>query len=233
MLNFPAIGELFSALGGSYWLSSAKSGLKFGVFCTENFSQQSLPETRMILHHELDGFGPYQVYSMKKMIIENQDKMDLKFLLSYFELSHWDPRILLGCLESLLTRKGSFTTEEKNRLVYGLAQAILNFYPLPHVKDSYSEFARLAFALKQYRQAVVCYGHSLRFFGYRPNIHYNIGLCMIMLKDPDKAFGTFKLVSKTDPENKCVLEWLELLNINYELDYESLEKDREHLFQPQ
>jgi tetratricopeptide (TPR) repeat protein len=233
MLNFLALGQLFLALGGFYWLSPTKSGLKFGAFCTDKLSKQNLPETTMTLRQELDDFGPYQVFGMKEMIIKNQDNIDLKDLLSYLELSHWDPRILLECLGSLLDRKESFTTEEKNRFVYGLKQATLNFYPIPHVGDGYSELARLSFALKLYHQALVCYNQSLEFYGYRPNIHYNIGLCLIMLKEPDKAQGTFKLVSKMDSENKNVVEWLEILNTISDLDYDSLEKDRVHLFQLQ
>jgi tetratricopeptide (TPR) repeat protein len=170
------------------------------------------------------------VFNFKRFIAENIENIDVNILFSFFELSMWDPKIFVDSDTIIIDRSRGFTEAQKNYLLYGLSKVLDNIYPLPESRDGYFVIGRIFYYLGAYLKALECFDRSIHHYGYRSGTHYNIGLCLLLLGKTESAYGSFKLVSKTDPTETNTIEWLRILENEIKPDIENIKKNKTNLF---
>jgi len=207
MVNMHAIAEYFTLSGGDVCMTSPREGIKTGLFL-RGFSLSDLPQTSLMAEQGITQMSPADYLACYHHIINSVENADLTAIVSYLNLSHWDP-YLYQHLSARINAVIDDADYYGKQFLSDHADDIANhFYDLPEAYDVFFELGVLFHALEKFDRALHFYQQSERYFEPEFPVFYNIGLCHYYLDDYPAALALFKKALIKDPASTETLEWI-------------------------
>jgi len=200
MVNFHAIASYFKQNQGDYFLPTAREGLTTGIFSSA-CPLAELKEVSYLLQNKINGFSPIDFYNLAIEIEKLYPKVDLKFLASLLELSHWDPFIFSIISERLVKLIEKEDTEVVDQIILNIPKLVDNFYYLPKCDDIFFTLGLLFYAIDDFPSAIKYYNLSAQHFKPGYELFYNLGLSYFNNKNFADAREQFEKALLLKPKN--------------------------------
>lgn len=156
MVNFHAIAEYIRLRGGVAYTPPIKHDIKNTAFflgCDMN----RLTETSLALANYIQNLSPGDVYNVYEQIKLSEPVRGLETVLSYLNLTSWDPHVFNHLFDFILYQAGSVDPVLVEALAQGSKKIEANFYHLPNHPDTMMELGRLFHAMGDYKTAIYYY----------------------------------------------------------------------------
>lgn len=185
-VNFDAMGRYVEYSGGSTLVPTPRDGLRTVAF---GFGMDFLkmPIFNEKLYYHLEEFPASSWYLVYRFLKENPENLECKHLVSFLNLSEWDPYIFDKFINELVANIDSATCIVQNELRVGLRRLQDNFYYLPDTFDTYFQAGLCYFHLSDYHRAIEMMQLSIQYFGEQKHSRESLGLCYQALGDNQAA----------------------------------------------
>lgn len=189
MVNFHAIELFFQAIGGNAHHSIYQhDNITLSMF-TLGKSDSEFSETVLAFREAVEGIGPDDFHTIKKVIVTQQKTMTLKELLIFLRYTHWDSRTFLELYNTLLERISEEENYSVDQLITALYKVWENYFPIGEEGDLSYCLGTLFTYFGYDHEAIELFETSIYFYGESADLFYEIALCYYNLQD----FETSKL----------------------------------------
>ncbi|MFN3076001.1 MAG: tetratricopeptide repeat protein [Alphaproteobacteria bacterium] len=204
------VGRFVARLGG--WAlrpAQEDDGLEISLFSI-GLSFADLAETRLAVETHLATFGHSLVDGVIRHMQANAAPPPLPLFLALAAAGRWDPVLLDGSLEFLLTayRDRSYLPEEWERLAAVLGRFAENVFVTPGATDTYFSIGMLLQEMGAYAEAIGWFQRSVTSFGETVATLYNLAVCHTFTGETDTALGLFHRVVALDPRHVLARGWM-------------------------
>lgn len=202
-VNYHAIRAFCKATGGRA-LTSDHMHNHLNMHCMLFMPQpQQYTEVKMAVEQNLNGFGPDDFFSLKKLIERSFDEMNLNEMLAAIRLSGFDGRLFAQMYPRLMQLTSDISAAEAFSLFKAATKVWENYFPLGESTDLAFRIGTLLYQLQFYKEASAYFDISMLIYGKTAGALYNLSLCHAEMGQLDKAFEIVSdlLAIKPDHEN--------------------------------
>ena len=161
----------------------------------------------------VQGIGPCDYFNYHRYVSDSlQGNIDLGFLASHLNFSHWDPYVFNKVAAKVNEKINEAEEMVRQYFIHGMKKIANNFYYMPDSVDYLFDIGLFFHTLKDYENAIFYYQESLQYFGDQFNSHYNLGLCNFYVDNLEQALSHFEKSIECDSSSKEAKEWLEYVN---------------------
>ena len=199
MVNFHAIGQYFHNQGGTtLHTSHCHASINICAFLLGTNSA-GYAETQLAYHKAIEKGGPDDFFTLKKGIEKHYEDLTLEQLLALMRLSGWDSKIFLDAFPALLNQVESTSESLQQELNLAIQQVWDNYYHIGEERDIAFYMAMLLYGMKDYREALEYFDHSLRLYGPDASTLYNMAMCHYSLRQLDQAIECVNQTLEINP----------------------------------
>ena len=204
-VNYHAM-KRFAELDGGAMLHTLDPHNSINVCCMLPDDAASWPETRQAFANSIEAFGPDQQFVLKKAIERNYAGLSPGEVLSYIQLSGYDPKAFRRGIASMRSQLPEFTEQLKQQLEVTVLRMWDNYYPLGEEVDLAFLTGVLLYELDLCDRAIDLFEHSLRLYGQNAGTHCNLAMCWFQLGHYDRATEHISTTLQLEPGHRAALE---------------------------
>lgn len=210
MVNFHAIAEYFTQIGGDSFFQTLRTGIKTCLFMS-GFKLAELPETQFAANRLVEGFSPSDYFILHRYISDTFSEAHLELLATHLTITCYDPYMYHRLNQRICTLLPEADGPTVEYLIHIIDKIARNFYYIPGTHDIMFDIAYLHHTLKHYEQAFNYYEKSMEIFGMQLNQLYNSAICQYHMGENQEALKRFIEASKLNPteeESQQIQEWI-------------------------
>ncbi len=212
-VNYHAIGEYCKGLGGLPLFPKYKSfHLEAACFLfVENPLKYT--NTNAAYQHTINGFGPDNFNSIKKLCYANISNVSLVHLLSVLRLCAYDSTFFVQILPRIKQLILRLTSDEGEALLETLDLVWNYYFNINEKKDLALSIGGIFFDLGYYEKALLYFQYSTDVYGEEMDTFYNKMLCYYQLRQDVQFNNSLKIAQFLFPDAE-IFENLKALKLD-------------------
>lgn len=213
VVNFHAIDAFFQSIGGKSLHQPIPEYITTSLFLAGK-GLEFLYETEQSFSTFLINYNPFSLFSSYGQLEQFIHTYSAGDLLSYFNLTHWDPEVINRCINIIVTTTKELDATSIRPFIEGMRRCADNFYYLPGSTSTLVNVGTFFQEVKDFETALEYYQKSIDYFGKKPSqilnhTLYNMGLCYYHLDQREAALEHFRLANQASPTPDMVAKgWI-------------------------
>jgi tetratricopeptide (TPR) repeat protein len=213
VVNFHAIDAFFQSIGGKSLHQPIPEYITTSLFLAGK-GLEFLYETEQSFSTFLINYNPFSLFSFYGQLEQFIHTYSAGDLLSYFNLTHWDPEVINRCINIIVTTIKELDATSIKPFIEGMRRCADNFYYLPGSTSTLVNVGTFFQEVKDFETALEYYQKSIDYFGKKPSqilnhTLYNMGLCYYHLDQREAALEHFRLANQASPTPDMVAKgWI-------------------------
>ncbi|MDF2866603.1 MAG: hypothetical protein K0S11_73 [Gammaproteobacteria bacterium] len=207
MVNLHALGLYTQLLDGDFYYQERQQSISSCAFLLGE-RLQDLPETQQALKTYFNYYSPGNLFELYHNSYIYNSHLNLAELLTFLNLSCYDPMIFNRWLEKILYAAQNAIELLVSDLVKLLPKFAENFYYLPEQPNIFFNIGVFLQEFKHYQEAIDYYELSLNYILQKELAYYNIGICNYYLADYQSAIAMMERYIKVFVNDVAAYSWL-------------------------